>query len=935
MSNLLDKASVLLTPTAYNNGEALCVKPSDGSGDFQFSRNSAATRVNAQGLVENVQILSSNLVQNGDFSQQGAEEVSNGSFSQEGAEQVTSFTNGTTYPFSTFTSLDNNITSAIINSNFAGCVSNSISVTSSQIYKVSFNYTKNSGDDLRVVFSSVVSGAGSQTSNAELVSTSGSITLYLTITSSGTSYLQLGTASGSASIDFSISNLSVREVGQDWDLGTGWSIGEDKVVANLTSSNDWLSQTNVFTSVKIYKVSFEVLDYTSGSINLSLHSAWSQAYSANGVYTNYLTATGVNLKFSSLANNFNGSITNISVKEVGQNWTAKDGVIVSANSSGLVFDNSTGNASGGVFQNIGLSDANKYQMTATMQLLTGASNGTFTVFSSSANGTSQSQIYSGSTLIVGGNAVTETFEFSPATGDVSIQFTCDEANATYKVSNVTAVQVTSDTNLPRINYEGFSYQDALGSEEVVNGTFDDGGSNWSLGSWTAQNNTATINGQSGILSQASPPLVSGKKYKWTFEITEYNSGSVKLYSGAGADTATYENSVGIHTQYFVANGTGKYFYSNSFNGSITNVSVKEYLGQEVVPNSGCGSWLFEPQSTNTIISSNTVAGMNYTGGLTRSDNASISPDSTFNAMIFTPTATTGVHRTGYSSPAGLYAQNDIVTFSGFVKANGYNFVTMGGFFGQEKAVFNISNGTLVSQESNVINTEIVKLTNDWYRVSTTYTFQNSIGNGYLYAGIYVMETETGYAFAADGVSGVYGYGFQAELGTGTSYIPTSGSSVTRNQDVCTNGATGAGLINSTEGVLYWEGKRFNNDFTNTAISLNNGSFSNSVAIKFRSNENLIFALVYSNSNLEALMQYTVSDITDFTKIAISYAENNFALWVNGLKVLSDTSGNIPIGLTNLSFNTGGTVENFFGKTKALAVWPEALSDSELQSLTTI
>ena len=73
MSNLLDKASIILTPTAYNNGEALCVKPSDGSGDFDFSRNSAATRVNAQGLVENVQILSSNLVQNGDFSEEGVQ----------------------------------------------------------------------------------------------------------------------------------------------------------------------------------------------------------------------------------------------------------------------------------------------------------------------------------------------------------------------------------------------------------------------------------------------------------------------------------------------------------------------------------------------------------------------------------------------------------------------------------------------------------------------------------------------------------------------------------------------------------------------------------------------------------------------------------------------------------------------------------------------
>ena len=37
----------------------------------------------------------------------------------------------------------------------------------------------------------------------------------------------------------------------------------------------------------------------------------------------------------------------------------------------------------------------------------------------------------------------------------------------------------------------------------------------------------------------------------------------------------------------------------------------------------------------------------------------------------------------------------------------------------------------------------------------------------------------------------------------TSYIPTSGSTVTRNQDVCTNGGSLAS-INSTEGVLYAE-----------------------------------------------------------------------------------------------------------------------------------
>ena len=49
-------------------------------GDFDFTRNSSATRVNSQGLIEDVQILSSNLVSNGDFSQEGSELITNGGF---------------------------------------------------------------------------------------------------------------------------------------------------------------------------------------------------------------------------------------------------------------------------------------------------------------------------------------------------------------------------------------------------------------------------------------------------------------------------------------------------------------------------------------------------------------------------------------------------------------------------------------------------------------------------------------------------------------------------------------------------------------------------------------------------------------------------------------------------------------------------------------
>jgi hypothetical protein len=54
-----------------------------------------------------------------------------------------------------------------------------------------------------------------------------------------------------------------------------------------------------------------------------------------------------------------------------------------------------------------------------------------------------------------------------------------------------------------------------------------------------------------------------------------------------------------------------------------------------------------------------------------------------------------------------------------------------------------------------------------------------------------------------------------------------------------------------------------------------------------------------------------------------------------VKRFTDTSGNTPIGLSDLSFDNGSGGSIFYGKTKAVAVYKEALTDAELQSLTTI
>jgi hypothetical protein len=54
MSNALEQASLIMVPSGYEDGTLGSLKPTDGTGDFTFSRgsNTSATRVNADGYIE-------------------------------------------------------------------------------------------------------------------------------------------------------------------------------------------------------------------------------------------------------------------------------------------------------------------------------------------------------------------------------------------------------------------------------------------------------------------------------------------------------------------------------------------------------------------------------------------------------------------------------------------------------------------------------------------------------------------------------------------------------------------------------------------------------------------------------------------------------------------------------------------------------------------
>ena len=141
--------------------------------------------------------------------------ITDGSEKGLGSEIVTGFTNGSTYPFNTFTTSGQDISSAIETSgNWGGCASNVLSVVAGEVYKCTFNLTYNSGTTtLRVVLASNAIGSGGLLSNALKTNTNGLNTVYFTVsTTDTTAYLQLGTWNASDVINFSATDISLKKV---------------------------------------------------------------------------------------------------------------------------------------------------------------------------------------------------------------------------------------------------------------------------------------------------------------------------------------------------------------------------------------------------------------------------------------------------------------------------------------------------------------------------------------------------------------------------------------------------------------------------------------------------------------------------------------------------------------------------------------------------
>ena len=222
----------------------------------------------------------------------------------------------------------------------------------------------------------------------------------------------------------------------------------------------------------------------------------------------------------------------------------------------------------------------------------------------------------------------------------------------------------------------------------------------------------------------------------------------------------------------------------------------------------------------------------------------------------------------------------------------------------------------------------------YWRLEATATDSESNTQVEMYVYTTLSTNGTTVSAGASSIRTIWGMQLELNSSYATSYIPTSGSAVTRVADACNNGANEQ-VINSTEGVLYAEIAALSNDGTNRLLSLSNGTSTNRIFLGFNSLSNRIRFRVQVNNVYQAEDTFIVSDTTQYLKIGFKYKENDFALWINGVEVLVDNSGSTFSSntLNKLNFDSAVGGSPLYGNCKDLRVYNEALSDAELQALT--
>jgi len=356
------------------------------------------------------------------------------------------------------------------------------------------------------------------------------------------------------------------------------------------------------------------------------------------------------------------------------------------------------------------------------------------------------------------------------------------------------------------------------------------------------------------------------------------------------------------------------FERDSIATRVNKEGLIEVVGKDIpridYTDSADGVLLLENSATNLITYSEdfsqSVWQKNSVGSASApiiASNFAVSPDGTQNAtrVQFNISGSTSSDRSSLESVFALDGSSSY-TLSFYIKSNtGVN---------QNLSVW-----------LNSVYGNNITVTNEWVRVEQTFSSNSTFNRGFgLAASGNVQQSFD-----------VLIFGFQLEQNSfSTSYIPTSGSTVQRAAETA-NGSGNSEVFNDSEGVLMAEISRQEGDVSTTAWSINNGTLANSINVYYYSTNTLYFDIFSGVATVSG--EVSNVNTSNSNKIALKYKSGSTSLYVNGFKLITKTNAISLSGLKDLDFNFGAGNQPFYGKTKELGYYDTALTDEELEYMT--
>ena len=486
---------------------------------------------------------------------------------------------------------------------------------------------------------------------------------------------------------------------------------------------------------------------------------------------------------------------------------------------------------------------------------------------------------------------------------------------------------------------------AYGPELVTNGGFDTA-SDWTLGTgWTISGGQAVGTAVNGYLHPTLISLPVGTTMRLTFDAV-VTSGTVSVRLGSFPSVTKVISSSGTYEIVAPITVVDDFsFQGTSFTGTIDNVSIKEVLYNsptgtlklishptnkprvEYDANGVAKGLLIEEARTNLVTYSEDFSSwgllhVSLQSGL-------VSPDGSSLATKIVPDTSLNAH---FITKANLFASGQ--TYSLFVKAAGYNYVSIGDGSNTFGAKFDLLNKTATITHGSV-TAEIEEHANGWFRIYGTTS--SNVQNQFRIWPLDIPTRQAYNSYEGDGTSGIYIWGAQVETGSfPTSYIPTSGATATRSADIASVNVSEFGY-NQAQGSVVVEAETFDNSVSNHGdFALVNSGNQNDIASGSRSGgtaAGTYTAWFKTGGSSQALLTVT-SAVTSNTnyKAAFCYAANDFALTVDASAIVSDTSGTVPTFVDKVKIGTN-TYGYLNGHIKSIKYFPVRLDDDKLKELT--